>query len=83
MSRSPSLVIDNQSVKFEAITQRLQKDIAFLSERLEMLENQPPGSTLVRKTYADMLENRRSVLKWLSDYNSGEQEDKSDGRRQS
>lgn len=65
---SHSLVIGDQRVKVDAISRKIEQDIAFLRERIWGMKNQSNPNTVVLKTYETMLESRLSVLKWLEDY---------------
>lgn len=65
---SHSLVIGDQRVKVDAISRKVEQDVAFLRERIWTMKNQSNPNTVVLKTYEEMLESRLSVLKWLEDY---------------
>lgn len=54
-----------QSVNTEAIRQKVEQDIAFLSDRIAELQNRPRPNRVVIDTYQTMLDSRLSVLKWL------------------
>ena len=49
----------------EDVARKAENDIAFLTERLHLLEQQTKPNTVIVKTYKDMLESRYAVLQWL------------------
>ena len=49
----------------EDVALKVESDIAFLTERLQLLEQQSKPNTVILKTYKDMLETRYAVLQWL------------------
>lgn len=61
----PQLVIRGQLAGASAVRSKVKQDIDFLKSRIEALEKQPRLNRPVIQTYANMLESRRSVLKWL------------------
>ncbi len=63
-----SLIIGDKRVKVEAISDKIQRDILFLEDRILAIQNQSVPNTVILKTYEDMLFSRRSVLDWLADY---------------
>lgn len=63
---SPNVVIGSESVRGDAIAAKVHQDIAFLTDRLQRLENQTNPNPQVLKVYRDMLESRYAVLDWLS-----------------
>lgn len=62
---SPNVVIGNESVNGDLIATKVCQDIAFLSDRIERLRDQPTPNPQVLKVYQDMLDSRRAVLDWL------------------
>jgi len=56
----------------EDVARKVESDIAFLTERLELLEQQNKPNTLILQTYKDMLESRHAVLQWLRQNNTPE-----------
>lgn len=49
----------------EDVARKVENDIAFLTERLHLLEQQTKPNTVIVQTYKDMLESRYAVLQWL------------------
>lgn len=49
----------------EDVARKVESDIAFLTERLQLLEQQNKPNTVILQTYKDMLESRYAVLQWL------------------
>ena len=49
----------------EDVARKVESDIAFLTERLHLLEQQNKPNTVILQTYKDMLESRYAVLQWL------------------
>ena len=49
----------------EDVALKVEGDIAFLTERLQLLEQQNKPNTVILQTYKDMLESRYAVLQWL------------------
>lgn len=50
-----------------AVRTKVEQDIAFLSERLNSMQQQLRPNKIILQTYQDMLNSRISVLKWLKD----------------
>lgn len=63
---SPNVVIGTESVRGDAIANKVSQDIAFLTDRLSRLESQANPNPQVLKVYRDMLESRYAVLEWLT-----------------
>lgn len=49
----------------EDVARKVESDIAFLTERLQLLEQQNEPNAIILQTYKDMLESRYAVLQWL------------------
>jgi hypothetical protein len=49
----------------EDVMRKVEADIAFLTERLQLLEQQYKPNAVIRQTYSNMLESRYAVLQWL------------------
>lgn len=49
----------------EDVARKVESDIAFLTERLRLLEQQNKPNSVILQTYKDMLESRYTVLQWL------------------
>lgn len=60
-----TLSIGNMELNSEEVARKVEEDIAFLSERLHLLEQQSKPNAVILQTYKDMLESRRAVLDWL------------------
>lgn len=59
------LNIGDEEHNSEDVARKVESDIAFLTERLQLLEQQKKPNTVVLQTYKDMLESRYAVLHWL------------------
>ncbi|MES2822269.1 MAG: hypothetical protein V4732_01620 [Pseudomonadota bacterium] len=59
------LNIGNLEFNSEDIARKVENDIAFLVDRLRMLERQKIPNAVVVQTYRDMLDSRYAVLGWL------------------
>jgi hypothetical protein len=60
-----TLNIGNTELNSEEVARKVEEDIAFLSERLHLLEQRSKPNAVILQTYKDMLESRRAVLDWL------------------
>jgi hypothetical protein len=60
-----TLNIGNTELNSEEVARKVEEDIAFLSDRLHLLEQQSKPNAVILQTYKDMLESRRAVLDWL------------------
>lgn len=54
----------------EDVARKVENDIAFLTERLQLLEQQQKPNAVILQTYKDMLESRYAVLHWLRQDNT-------------
>jgi len=61
----PRLVVDGRLANAEAVRDKVCEDIAFLSNRIALMERQNRPNRPVLDTYKRMLNSRRSVLNWL------------------
>lgn len=59
------LSIGNIEHNSEDVARKVEGDIAFLTERLLLLEQQKKPNAVILQTYKDMLESRHAVLHWL------------------
>lgn len=59
------LNIGDEEHNSEDVARKVEGDIAFLTERLQLLEQQKKPNTVILQTYKDMLESRYAVLQWL------------------
>ncbi|RYZ87520.1 MAG: hypothetical protein EOO68_27545 [Moraxellaceae bacterium] len=53
----------------EDVARKVENDIAFLADRMELLEKQTKPNAVILQTYKDMLESRQAVLGWLRQSN--------------
>ena len=68
------LNIGDLELNSEDVARKVENDIAFLSERMQLLEQQAKPNAVILQTYKDMLESRQAVLGWLR--RSSKEEDK-------
>lgn len=59
------LSIGDLELNSEDVAVTVENDIAFLSERLRILERQVAPNAVMLQTYRDMLDSRHAVLHWL------------------
>lgn len=59
------LSIGDVELNSEDVAVTVENDIAFLSERLRILERQQMPNAIMLQTYRDMLDSRHAVLHWL------------------
>lgn len=59
------LSIGDEEHNSEDVARKVEGDIAFLTERLQLLEQQTKPNAVILQTYKDMLESRHTVLNWL------------------
>jgi len=59
------LSIGDVELNSEDVAVTVENDIAFLSERLRILERQKMPNAIMLQTYRDMLDSRHAVLNWL------------------
>lgn len=59
------LSIGDVELNSEDVAVTVESDIAFLSERLRILERQAAPNIVMLQTYKDMLDSRHAVLHWL------------------
>ncbi|RZA02641.1 MAG: hypothetical protein EOO68_09610 [Moraxellaceae bacterium] len=64
------LSIGDEEHNSEDVALKVESDIAFLTERLLLLEQQKKPNTVILQTYRDMLESRYAVLHWLRQDNT-------------
>ena len=67
----PRLVVDGRLANAEAVREKVCEDIAFLSNRIALMERQNRPNRPVLDTYKRMLNSRQSVLNWLEDGRRG------------
>lgn len=71
----PRLVVDGRLANAEAVREKVCEDIAFLCNRIALMERQNRPNTPVLDTYRRMLSSRRSVLNWLEHGRDGHSTD--------
>jgi hypothetical protein len=59
------LTIGNESINSEDVAHKVEADIAFLTDRLQLLRQQNNPNPVIIQTYQGMLESRQSLLAWL------------------
>lgn len=59
------LTIGNESINSEEVALKVEADIAFLTDRLELLRRQNNPNPVIIQTYQGMLESREALLAWL------------------
>lgn len=59
------LSIGDLELNSEDVARKVENDIAFLAERLHLLEQQKVPNAVILQTYRDMLDSRHAVLSWL------------------
>lgn len=66
-------LVENGVLKDAAeVRLKVEQDIAFLSDRIALMKQQPKPNTHLIEHYETMLKSRRSVLNWLLDGGDGE-----------
>ena len=60
-----TLSIGDIELNSEDVALKVESDIAFLTQRLSLLEQQKVPNAVILQTYRDMLESRYAVLNWL------------------
>lgn len=51
---------------------KVEQDIAFLGDRIKVMQTHPKPNTMLIEHYQSMLKSRESVLKWLLDGSNDE-----------
>ncbi|HWV14322.1 MAG TPA: hypothetical protein VN030_02740 [Cellvibrio sp.] len=64
------LNIGDAEFNSEDVAITVENDIAFLTERLRILEKQKAPNAVMLQTYRDMLDSRLAVLNWLRQGNT-------------
>lgn len=59
------LNIGNEALNSQDIAEKVEADIAFLTDRLALLRGHSNPNPIVIETYQGMLESRAAVLAWL------------------
>lgn len=65
-----TLVVDGELKEASSVQLKVEQDIAFLENRIELMKQQKQPNNIVIETYESMLKSRQSVLAWLRDGNS-------------
>jgi hypothetical protein len=61
------LVIDGTLNRRSNVRAKIEQDIAFLTDRLAAMREQPKPNNMLIEHYQTMLTSRESVLRWLLD----------------
>ena len=61
-----TLVIGNKTFKAHQLRMNLEKDIAFLKERIAQFRQKLIPNSTSLETYQDMLKSRETILEWLN-----------------
>lgn len=59
------LLVGGQLTDTSAVRTKVEQDIAFLTGRINSMEQHPRPNKIVLDTYRGMLKSRVAVLKWL------------------
>jgi hypothetical protein len=60
-----TLSIGTETINTEDILQKVESDVAFLTDRLQLLSTQNNSNPVIIETYQGMLESRQDLLAWL------------------
>lgn len=60
-----SILVAGQLTDTSAVRFKVEQDIAFLTGRINYMEQHPRPNKIVLETYKGMLNSRMAVLKWL------------------
>lgn len=61
----PILNIGKEAINSEEIAHKVEADIAFLTDRLQLLHQQKNPNPVIIETYQGMLASRQDLLTWL------------------
>jgi len=68
MNDNRTLMIGTQRVNIDTMTTKVERDIAFLKDRIGRLTQQRTPNQATIQTYKTMLFSRKSVLAWLHEH---------------
>jgi len=63
---SQSIMIGDELLDRTVVSEKLNQDIEFLTDRIERLNRQRSPNPKIIKVYQDMLDTRHSVLDWIN-----------------
>src|SRR5690625_3592215 len=63
---SHNIMIGNELLDRTVVSEKLNQDIEFLTDRSERLNRQRSPTPTIIKVYQDMLDTRHSVLDWIN-----------------
>ncbi len=63
---SQNIMIGNELLDRTVVSEKLNQDIEFLTDRIERLNRQRSPNPKIIKVYQDMLDTRHSVLDWIN-----------------
>lgn len=72
-TKEQSILIGGQLNDTSAVRTKVEQDIAFLTGRINAMEQHPRPNKIVLDTYKGMLKSRIAVLKWLIHGNHDEE----------
>lgn len=61
-----TLNIGTETINTEEIAHKVEADVAFLADRLQLLNQQRNPNPVIIETYKGMLESRQDLLAWLA-----------------
>ena len=61
-----TLNIGTETINTEEIAHKVKADVAFLANRLQLLNQQRNPNPVIIETYQGMLESRQDLLAWLA-----------------
>ena len=64
------IVVNGELKEASSVQTKVEQDIAFLQQRINLMKKQKIPNSVVIETYENMLKSRQSVLAWLQDGNS-------------
>jgi hypothetical protein len=64
------IVVNGELKEASGVQTKVEQDIAFLQDRINLMKKQNTPNSIVIETYENMLKSRQSVLGWLRDGNS-------------
>jgi hypothetical protein len=64
------IVVNGELKEASGVQTKVEQDIAFLQDRINLMKKQKTPNSIVIETYENMLKSRQSVLGWLRDGNN-------------
>jgi chaperonin cofactor prefoldin len=65
-SQQRKMVVDGQLTEVRSVQTKVEKDINFLENRIQLMQKQKTPNAQALATYQNMLQSRQSVLCWLN-----------------